>query len=89
MKVPENATVYLQDQKMSLTGKERRFLSPKLAASRKYVYTVKVEVEKDGKTMTKTTKAKVQAGQTVEVAVDLDQDNAEQLVSNVRAIAQN
>lgn len=70
--VPEDAEVYLQGQKMTLTGAERRFVSPQLTNGKGYIYTVKVTVTRDGKTFEKTTEARITAGETVNVAVKLD-----------------
>jgi uncharacterized protein (TIGR03000 family) len=84
VKVPANAKVYLQDQSMSLTGPVRRFVSPELEADRTYRYNVRVEVEHNGETISKTTQADVRAGQRVEVAVSFAEDKTDKLVSNVR-----
>ena len=83
VKVPENAKVYLQDQPMSLTGKVRKFVSPRLDPQREYEYTVRVELEQDGQTLTETAKTRVKAGQRVEVSVDFAEDNPNQLVASI------
>lgn len=84
--VPQDANVYLQDQRMTLTGARRRYVSPALDAT-PHVYTVKVEVVRDGRTLTKTTKAQVRAGQEVEVTVSFDAKNPNDLVASVMAPA--
>ncbi|MCA9116112.1 MAG: TIGR03000 domain-containing protein [Planctomycetaceae bacterium] len=87
VKVPENARVYLQDQKMTLTGTTRRFYSPALDSSKSYVYTVRVEVDRDGRTITRETEATVTAGGNVEVSVDFAGPDAAELVADVRTPA--
>lgn len=73
VKVPADAKVFLQNQQMTMTGPERRFVSPELKAGARYVYSVKVELQRNGKTLTKTTQAEVAAGQQVEVVVAFDE----------------
>ena len=84
VRVPADAKVYLQDQPMSLSGRVRRFVSPALRPGAEYNYTVRVEIERDGKTLSKTTDARVRAGQRVEVAVSFDNEDPTQLVSSVQ-----
>jgi uncharacterized protein (TIGR03000 family) len=83
VKVPENAKVYLQDQPMSLSGKVRKFVSPKLDPKREYEYTVRVELDRDGQTLTKTATARVKAGQRVEVSVNFAENNPHELVASI------
>ena len=86
VKVPADSTVYLQGQRMTLTGPVRRYYSPRLRRGVNYIYTVKVEVARQATVLSKTTKAKVQAGQRIEVAVDFDRDNPNSLVASVRPL---
>jgi uncharacterized protein (TIGR03000 family) len=86
VKVPQQAKVYLEGQEMSLTGSVRQFRSPALESGKDYVYTVRVDIERDGKTVSKTAKATVRAGSNVEVAVDFPEGNTTQLVANVREL---
>jgi uncharacterized protein (TIGR03000 family) len=69
VKVPADATVYLADQKMSLTGTERKFRVPVGDAGKEYKYPVRVEVVRDGKTLVSRTEQKLRGGQQVELAV--------------------
>jgi uncharacterized protein (TIGR03000 family) len=69
--VPADARVYLQEQKMSLTGPQRRFVTPALPTGN-HIYSVRVEVDRDGKTLTKTTEATVAAGREVNLTVIFD-----------------
>jgi uncharacterized protein (TIGR03000 family) len=75
--VPEDAKVYLQDQLMTVPGTQRRFVTPLIQGGDQHVYTVKVEVVRNGKTLTKTTQAVVAAGQEVAVSVGFDGENQE------------
>ena len=85
VRVPEDAKIYLQDQLMTLTGAERRFVTPELPAGASSVYNVKVEVVRDGQTLSKVAQATITAGQVVEVTVTFDSQNAKQLVATVAA----
>ncbi len=84
--VPEDAKVYLQDQLMTLAGTQRRFVTPLIEAGTQHVYTVKVEVVRNGQTFSKTTEAVVGAGQEVAVSVAFEGQNQE-LVAAVGALA--
>ncbi len=84
--VPTDAKVYLQDQLMTLTGTQRRFVTPELRDGEEHIYTVKVEVEQNGQTISKVTKAAVAAGEEVDVAVTFDEQNKD-LVASVSPAA--
>jgi uncharacterized protein (TIGR03000 family) len=81
--VPADATVYLQDQRMTLTGARRRFVTPEIKDGKELVYNLKVEIERDGRTVSKTTQAVVKAGQEVEVTVSFDEPAAGARVASV------
>jgi uncharacterized protein (TIGR03000 family) len=83
VKVPAEAKVYLQGQQMTLTGTERRFVTPELADGMQHSYAVKVEVVRDGRTFSKSTSATVRPGQEVEIAVSFDEQNPKELVASV------
>src|SRR5262249_58388205 len=85
--VPEDAKVYLQDQLMTLTGAQRRFVTPEIQAGNQHLYTVRVEVIRDGKTLSKTTQATVAAGQEIAVSVKFDGQNQQELVAPVALLA--
>ena len=70
--VPADAKVYLQDQLMTVGGTQRRFVTPQMENGVQHVYTVKVEVVRNGQTITKTAQAAVAAGQEVGVSVAFD-----------------
>jgi len=85
--VPADAKVYLENKLMTLGGTDRRFVSPELPVGSQHVYTVKVEVERNGKTITKTTQATIQAGQEIAVSMKLDARNDKELVATVAQLA--
>ena len=84
VKVPTEAKVYLQDQPMSLSGNVRKFVSPQLSKGREYEYTVRVELAKNGNTLSKTDKVRVKAGQNVEVTVNFAEDKNELVATIAR-----
>lgn len=69
VKVPADAVVYLMDQKMTLTGTERKYRIPLPEAGKEYRYPVRVEVVRDGKTLVSRSEQKIRGGQRFEVAV--------------------
>ena len=82
--VPADAKLYLQDQLMTVEGTQRRFVTPAIQAGETHLYTVKVEVVRDGKTLTKTAQTTVTTGQEAFVAVafegqDTGHDGRQQL----------
>ena len=83
VKVPEDAKVYLQDQLMTIPGTQRRFVTPAIRQGYQSNYTVKVEVVRNGQTITKTAQATVSAGQEVDVVVSFDGQNPKELVTSV------
>jgi len=85
--VPEDAKVYLQDQLMTLGGSQRRFVTPQIQAGNQHLYTVRVEVVRNGQTLSKTTQAAVTAGQEVAVSVGFDGQNQQELVATVGQLA--
>ena len=74
--VPADAKVYLQDQLMTVEGTQRRFVTPTIEAGDQHLYTVKVEVVRDGKTITKTAQTTVALGQEAVVSVAFEGQNA-------------
>jgi uncharacterized protein (TIGR03000 family) len=61
--VPEDAVVYLCDQRMTLTGTVRNYSIPGLKPGHQYRYPVRVEVARGGKLFRGTSEPRVQAGQ--------------------------
>ncbi len=87
VKVPGDAKVYLQDQLMTIHGTRRRFVTPAIRQGYQSNYTVKVEVVRNGQTITKTAQATVSAGQEVDVVVSFDGQNPKELVTSVTQTA--
>jgi len=85
--VPADAKVYLENKLMTLGGTDRRFVTPQLPLGSQHVYTVKVEVVRNGQTITKTTEAAIVAGQEIAVSVKLDARNDKELVATVAQLA--
>ncbi len=57
---------------MTLTGAERRFVTPPIAEGELFVTNVRVELERNGQIVSETVEARVNPGEEVNVAVDLD-----------------
>jgi uncharacterized protein (TIGR03000 family) len=85
--VPADAKVYLENKLMTLTGTDRRFVTPELPVGSPYVYNVKVEIERNGQTISKTTEAAITAGQEIAVSVKFDSRNDKELVATVAQLA--
>ena len=85
--VPADAKVYLQDQLMTIGGTDRRFVTPQMQVGVQHVYTVKVEVVRNGETVSKTAQATVGAGQEVSVAVAFDGQTQDDLVASATPVA--
>jgi uncharacterized protein (TIGR03000 family) len=60
--MPQNAQLYVEDKPVSVDPKTGGFTTPKLQPGDNYVYTVKVEVVRDGRVMTETKEVRVSAG---------------------------
>jgi len=67
MNVPTDASVYLNDQKMTSVGSVRKFVSPKLSGSGPYVYHIRVELTRDGENLTVRRDQKVLTGENYEL----------------------
>jgi uncharacterized protein (TIGR03000 family) len=61
--VPENATVWFDDVKMTRAGTEREFVSPSLSPGKKYVYNVRVRYKTQaGKVVDETRRIYIRGG---------------------------
>ncbi|MFM7037584.1 MAG: TIGR03000 domain-containing protein [Planctomycetaceae bacterium] len=76
VQVPADATVYLMDQKMSLTGTQRQYSIPLQQAGVDFTYRIRVEVVRDGKTLVSSSEQNVRAGQKYVVAVSETAENS-------------
>lgn len=63
LNVPNDAIVYLSNQRMTLEGAVREFTVPGLKAGMEYRYPVRVDLVRDGKTLTASADQQIQAGQ--------------------------
>jgi uncharacterized protein (TIGR03000 family) len=63
--VPADARLYIDGQLMRTAGRGRTFQTPPLAPGKAYFYDVKVEIDRDGRTMADTQRVVVRAGQMV------------------------
>jgi uncharacterized protein (TIGR03000 family) len=80
VQVPEDATVFLSDSPTKQTGKLRAFSTSKLAAGQLWEdYTVRVEVVRDGQTLVREKKLKVEGGGSYELAFSFDSAATAQL----------
>jgi uncharacterized protein (TIGR03000 family) len=67
LKVPADAVVYLQNQRMTLTGTTRSFYSTPLPTGKEFLYTIKVEVNRGGKVVSTTSQVTVRADRNVQL----------------------
>ena len=68
LNVPADAVVYLSNQRMTIEGTVREFTVPGLKAGMEYRYPVRVDVVRDGQTLTANADQQVQAGQRLNLA---------------------
>jgi uncharacterized protein (TIGR03000 family) len=67
VKLPSNAKLWVDDVNCPLTSSERSFNTPPLAPGRQYFYTIRMEVERDGQTVSEDRRVFVAAGRQVNV----------------------
>ena len=79
--LPADATLYIDDQKMTLTSSRRVFNTPELERGEVYYYMVRAEVLRDGKPVTVSKRVIVKPGQ--EVSADF-RNLAEPAVATVK-----
>ena len=80
VQVPEDATVFLSDSPTKQTGKLRIFSTSQLAAGQQWEdYTVRVEVVRNGQTLVREKKLKVEGGGSYELAFNFDSAATAQL----------
>lgn len=86
--VPADATVYVNDRKTTSTGSQRQYVSNGLKQGQSYTYRVRVEYERNGKTVTESKVASLTLGSDETLAFDAsspapaavlaDEDDAEE-----------
>ncbi|HMP02367.1 MAG TPA: TIGR03000 domain-containing protein [Gemmatales bacterium] len=69
--LPADAKLFIQDQAMTTTGESRTFISPALPVGKSFVYTLKVEVVREGKPLTVSRDVTVRAGETVQTSFEM------------------
>jgi uncharacterized protein (TIGR03000 family) len=65
IKLPSNAKLYIDNVACPLTSGTRVFTTPSLPANKKFYYSVRAEVVRDGQTLTENQQVVVEAGQQV------------------------
>jgi uncharacterized protein (TIGR03000 family) len=67
VKLPADARLFVDARALTLTGAERKFVSPELPTDQEFVYRFRAEYERNGETLSVTKKVPVRAGATVTV----------------------
>jgi len=73
VRLPEDARLVVGDFVTQAEGSERYYRSPALESGKEYLYELRAEVVRDGRTIEQTKTVHVKAGQTVEVDFSFDQ----------------
>jgi uncharacterized protein (TIGR03000 family) len=81
LQVPSEAVVYVNGRRTTTPGSLRRYISRNLKAGRDYTYEVRAEIERDGKTLSRTRVIQLTAGDNK--TFEMDFDNQQQLVTSV------
>jgi uncharacterized protein (TIGR03000 family) len=73
LNVPADAKVFLSGNESKSTGTTREFVTTKLAAGQSWDnYTIRVEFERNGQTISKSEKISLAAGESRELTIDVD-----------------
>lgn len=67
VKLPADARLFADGRALTLTGSERKFVSPELPIDQEFVYRFRAEYERDGETVSVTKKVPVRASTTATV----------------------
>jgi uncharacterized protein (TIGR03000 family) len=67
VELPADARLFIDDVACPLTSATRSFETPRLEPGQKYTYTLRAEIVRDGKTVSKLRKVEMQAGSKVNV----------------------
>ena len=67
VKLPVDARLFADARQLSLTGAERKFVSPELPAGQEFTYRFRAEYEREGETVSVTKKVPVRAGGSVSI----------------------
>jgi uncharacterized protein (TIGR03000 family) len=82
--VPTEAKLFIEDQPTQLRGTRRDFVSPRLTPGQEYLYTLRVEISRNGQKLTKTQQFPVKAGQHAVVEFGMSALDPNELVASVR-----
>lgn len=67
VKLPADARLFADARQLTLTGPERKFVSPELPSGPEFAYRFRIEYERDGEIVSVTKKVPVRAGGTVTI----------------------
>jgi uncharacterized protein (TIGR03000 family) len=67
VKLPVDARLFADARQLSLTGPERKFVTPELPAGQSFTYRFRIEYDRDGETVSVTKRVPIQAGGLVTV----------------------
>jgi uncharacterized protein (TIGR03000 family) len=70
VRVPAGAKVFVEDRPTTSTGPERHFETAELQPGRPYTYSIRADLDRDGKTVSQVKKVTVKAGELANVAFD-------------------
>lgn len=82
--VPADAKLFIEDQPTQLTGTRRDFISPRMKIGQDFVYSLRVELTRDGQKVTKIHQLPVRAGNHAVVEFGPSALNPNELVASVR-----
>jgi uncharacterized protein (TIGR03000 family) len=77
LSVPVDAKVFFQGEPTSSTGTRRRYRSPVLKAGKTFAFTIRVEVQRNGRLVSNTQEPQLQAGSRVEIAFDVTEPDGD------------
>ena len=79
--VPADATVYLVNQPMTVTGTVRHFVTPELPQGKEFKYPIRVEVVRNGTTFAANSEVRVRAGDDINLAFAVQDKSPSQVVA--------
>ena len=81
LEVPADAKVYVNDKLTTSTCTKRQYVSRNLVAGRTYTFNVRVELDQDGETLTRTETVRLNSGKATKLAIDFSQNDSEEAVA--------
>jgi uncharacterized protein (TIGR03000 family) len=70
VELPADARLFVNGVACPLTSERRSFLSPQLQPGQEYTYTLRAELQRNGRTLTRTRRVRVAADREVNVNFD-------------------